>query len=205
MSFLPGIRAGRDGKTAFCTLLYSAADRKLREFLIDKSDLSAEDRAEVDPAAIERRRQLDHAKLARMVSYAYADRCRRNVILGYFGERKPGTCGRCDACMGQTPSQDAPPEPVAYSRARREKVVPLKPPPPQDQSLFEALKEKRLDLAREAGIPAFVVCHDQTLSLIAAFKPERKAELMLIKGIGAAKAEKYGEALLEVVRAHAGS
>ena len=83
-------------------------------------------------------------------------------------------------------------------------VVQLKPPPLQDIPLYEALKELRGELARAEGKPAFVICHDQALSLIAAFKPARKTELLLIKGIGPSKAEKYGEAFLEVVRAHEG-
>jgi ATP-dependent DNA helicase RecQ len=105
-------RAGRDGRTAFCTLLYSAADRRVREYLIGKNDLA--DTADLDPADLVRYRERDRARLARMVNYAFAERCRRNVILRYFGERARGACGRCDVCAGQAHS----PRP-AYALTRR--------------------------------------------------------------------------------------
>ncbi len=49
---------------------------------------------------LERRHEVDRAKLASMVCYAMARTCRRRFILSYFGERLPGTepCGRCDVC-----------------------------------------------------------------------------------------------------------
>jgi ATP-dependent DNA helicase RecQ len=98
-------RAGRDGRPAVATLLWNYADVRTREFLIDKSKEMVDDnrraRVPVDPAEVERRRQLDHLKLKRMVAYAETSGCLRATILRYFGDpdaREPcGTCANCAA------------------------------------------------------------------------------------------------------------
>jgi ATP-dependent DNA helicase RecQ len=204
-------RAGRDGKTAFCTLLYSAADRKLREFLIDKQDLPEDASADLDPALLEARRKLDHVRLKRMVSFAYAERCRRNVILGYFGERKAGTCGRCDVCAGQASQHEPPPLPASASARVSEPRSAkdchdraIEATLAADPALFEALRKRRAELAKEEGIPAFVVLHDHALREIAAFKPRTERDLLGIKGVGPRKVERYGKVLLAVVASHLG-
>jgi len=67
--------------------------------------------------------------------------------------------------------------------------------------LFEALRAERRRLAGEAGVPPYVVFHDSTLREIVAARPASLAELGRVPGIGAAKLERYGAAMLEVVRA----
>ena len=62
--------------------------------------------------------------------------------------------------------------------------------------LFEALRETRRQLAAEAGVPPYVVFHDSTLREIAARKPRSLHELAEVQGVGAAKLERYGEAML---------
>ena len=52
-------------------------------------------------------------------------------------------------------------------------------------------------------MPPYVVFHDATLRTIAATRPDTTAALLAIPGIGAAKAERYGEPVLELVRSHA--
>lgn len=74
-----------------------------------------------------------------------------------------------------------------------------------DPELFEALREWRLGRAKEASLPAYVVFTDATLRAIAADCPASSAELLRISGVGAAKLERYGEEVLEIVGAHAGS
>jgi ATP-dependent DNA helicase RecQ len=73
---------------------------KTREFLIDLEDAPARPGApRPDPEEVARRRELDHRKLRRMVSYADTARCLRATILHYFGDaaaREPcGACGNC--------------------------------------------------------------------------------------------------------------
>jgi ATP-dependent DNA helicase RecQ len=72
-----------------------------------------------------------------------------------------------------------------------------------DATLFEALRACRLDLARRGKVPPYVVASDRTLRELAAMRPTSARALEGIYGIGPAKAEKYGEELLAVVRAAA--
>src|SRR5207237_10601103 len=83
-------------------------------------------------------------------------------------------------------------------------------PPPRNRSrrqraegpadpIFEALREVRRKLATEAGVPPYVVFHDSTLREIAERKPRNLNELSTVQGVGAAKLERYGEALLSVL------
>jgi ATP-dependent DNA helicase RecQ len=68
--------------------------------------------------------------------------------------------------------------------------------------LFDALREERRRLAKEGAVPPYVIFHDSTLREIAAARPTSLAELGQVQGVGAAKLERYGEAMLGVVRSH---
>ena len=71
---------------------------------------------------------------------------------------------------------------------------------PEDARLFQALRSRRLELARSERVPPYVVASDRTLHEIAVERPRTVAALEGIYGIGAAKAARYGAALVEVVR-----
>jgi len=71
-----------------------------------------------------------------------------------------------------------------------------------DSALLRALRAWRLGIAREHGVPAFVVFHDSTLETIAALRPGTREALRGVSGVGETKLKRYGEALLEVVRSH---
>ncbi len=75
---------------------------------------------------------------------------------------------------------------------------------PADADLFERLRAWRASVAKEQGVPAYVVFHDATLREIAARKPADLAQLGAISGIGENKRAKYGEGVLEVVTAGGG-
>ena len=68
-----------------------------------------------------------------------------------------------------------------------------------DAQLFETLRAWRADLAREQGVPAYVILHDKSLRELAAQRPASLAELLAVPGIGQAKAERYGKALLDML------
>jgi ATP-dependent DNA helicase RecQ len=68
-----------------------------------------------------------------------------------------------------------------------------------DAPLFEALRAWRAGLAREQGVPAYVILHDRTLRELAARKPASLADLLDVPGIGQAKVERYGETLLRLL------
>lgn len=70
---------------------------------------------------------------------------------------------------------------------------------PADQELFEKLRAWRAGEAREQGVPAYIVFGDATLRAVATQRPTSLAQAGGITGIGEAKLQKYGEALLAVV------
>jgi ATP-dependent DNA helicase RecQ len=69
-----------------------------------------------------------------------------------------------------------------------------------DRELFEALRAFRLGIARERGVPPYVIFHDTTLRELARHKPTNLAGLRQIYGMGARKIDDLGEAVLETVR-----
>ena len=66
--------------------------------------------------------------------------------------------------------------------------------------LFEALRAVRRDLARDQGVPPYVIFHDATLREMAALKPRTRGALGTIAGVGTKKLEAYGDAFLEAIR-----
>jgi DNA helicase-2/ATP-dependent DNA helicase PcrA len=72
-------------------------------------------------------------------------------------------------------------------------------PASYDEELFERLREWRRSIAEEESVPAFVVFTDATLQLIAEHKPRTPEALLRVNGIGRAKLERYGEAVLTLV------
>jgi DNA helicase-2/ATP-dependent DNA helicase PcrA len=68
-----------------------------------------------------------------------------------------------------------------------------------DPQVLEALKTWRARTARATGVPAFVVFHDTTLAAVAEAKPRNRNALLALPGVGPVKAERYGEAVLQVV------
>jgi ATP-dependent DNA helicase RecQ len=71
---------------------------------------------------------------------------------------------------------------------------------PLSAPLLSSLRAWRSATAREHGVPAYVVFHDSTLEAVAASQPRTLDDLRGISGIGAMKLERYGEALLAIVR-----
>ena len=67
--------------------------------------------------------------------------------------------------------------------------------------LFDVLRDVRLRLARERGVPPYVIFHDQTLHEMADQRPSTVAALHGIYGVGAKKAADFGERFLEAIRA----
>ena len=72
-----------------------------------------------------------------------------------------------------------------------------------DEPLWHALKAKRLELAREQGVPPYVIFHDSTLLEMLNRKPETLTEMSQITGIGQSKLERYGDEFLEVLEEYA--
>jgi ATP-dependent DNA helicase RecQ len=276
-------RAGRDGRPAECTLLYSPADRDLQAFFIEQSGL--EDGSPLKEHA--------YARLAQMMAYAEMRECRHARIADYFGEEGAArVCKACDNCL----TASAPEEPVAaqavqaalaatarfsgrvglanvaavlggrrtkwstaqpwvrelpfhgaLNRWKEERIRqllaglihaglarqssgeypvveitsagrdalaggtnPSLTLPAESTSVrptdvpvetLDRLRRWRLETARASGVPAYVVFHDATLAAIASARPANLAELLRVSGVGESKLRKYGDEVLEVLRA----
>ena len=72
-------------------------------------------------------------------------------------------------------------------------------PNPVGNPLFDALRKKRMELAKDQGVPPYVIFHDSVLRDMTGFKPRSLEALSELPGIGAAKLEKYGMEFLEVI------
>jgi ATP-dependent DNA helicase RecQ len=73
------------------------------------------------------------------------------------------------------------------------------------QPLWDALRALRAKLAREQGVPAYVIFHDATLREMLAARPRTREELADVSGVGAHKLERYGEAFLHVLKGEQGA
>jgi ATP-dependent DNA helicase RecQ len=69
-----------------------------------------------------------------------------------------------------------------------------------DDPLWLALKAKRLELAREQGVPPYVIFHDSTLQEIFNRRPASVDEIAQISGVGQAKLARYADAFLGVLK-----
>lgn len=287
-------RAGRDGKPAEAWMCYGLADVVNQMRLIEMSD--ADD-------LYKRRSSI---KLDAMLALAETVHCRRKLLLNYFGEEAPETCGNCDNCLEPPEIIDAtiaaqklvsciwrcnklsghtfgarhivdvllgnPTEKVfaeghdklstfgigkdldpdqwrrlirqlivlriltvdaerysalalAGGRAsellkgkirvtmRKNGLTATKAksgrrgnkeewnPSEETRLLFEALRAWRLEEARRLEQPAYCIFWDSALKAIAQAKPGTIEEMRRIDRIGNGRIEKYGEALLEVIKA----
>ncbi|MHB1157950.1 MAG: DNA helicase RecQ [Phycisphaerales bacterium] len=88
-------RAGRDGLPAEAWMTYGLSDTvMLRQFI---------DRAGSPP----QQKQIEHAKLDALIDYCETSRCRRQVLINYFGDRYDHPCGNCDTCLNPAVMFDA--------------------------------------------------------------------------------------------------
>ncbi len=280
-------RAGRDGEPADAWMLHGLEDvGKLKSILRQST-------------APDRQRRIEGQKLDAMLGFCETTRCRREVLLGYFGEPYAGPCGRCDNCLEQAQSFDGSelarkalsavyrtgqrfgaghlidvlrgtgnerakalghddlsvfgvgrdlspqawrsvlrqlaalglievdveghggihlagecravlrgerqvalrrdPTPTRAGRGRAERVTSTVGP--GDDPLFQALRRWRLETAKAQEVPPYVVFHDTTLAAIASARPRTRVELGAIPGVGAAKLDRYGSAILAVLEA----
>ncbi|MCA0007895.1 DNA helicase RecQ [Mesorhizobium sp. B264B1B] len=86
-------RAGRDGRAAEAHMLYGLGDIRMRRLFIDDEESSPE------------HKRRGHRRLDTLIGYCEAVQCRRQILLGYFGEQA-APCGNCDNCLDQAPRAD---------------------------------------------------------------------------------------------------
>ena len=68
--------------------------------------------------------------------------------------------------------------------------------------LFDALRSLRRSLAKDAGVPPYVIFHDSTLMEMADRYPTTREQFSTISGVGATKLERYADRFLDVLRQH---
>ena len=71
-----------------------------------------------------------------------------------------------------------------------------------NSALFALLRQKRKELADEAGVPPYVIFSDKTLVEMAAYYPQSITSLLNISGVGQAKLKQYGETFLEIIKSY---
>jgi ATP-dependent DNA helicase RecQ len=91
--------------------------------------------------------------------------------------------------------------PEKRRRSKAERARPLASA--QDASLWEALRAHRLELAKNQGVPPYVIFHDSALLEMARTVPTSIEALATISGVGQVKLERYGDSFVDVLRAHA--
>jgi ATP-dependent DNA helicase RecQ len=72
---------------------------------------------------------------------------------------------------------------------------------PHDADLLARLKRVRLELAKERGVPAFVIFADRSLQDMARRRPRSKREFAEVHGVGEAKLKEFAEVFLEAIGA----
>jgi ATP-dependent DNA helicase RecQ len=88
-------RAGRDGLPATAWMSYGLSDVVLLRQLLEASPSDGE------------RKLVERAKLSAMLGYCETARCRRQVLLNYFGDALEAPCGNCDTCLEPVATWDA--------------------------------------------------------------------------------------------------
>jgi ATP-dependent DNA helicase RecQ len=194
-------RAGRDGKSSDCILLWQFQDRRLIEYFI----------GEIQDEAEHRRAWQRYQDILRFVE---SRACRHAKICVHFGEKfGSANCKACDVCSGApewlgrkkeiergaarsngTKARNDAKE--LGSKARKSLAAALSA---EEQRVFQALRTWRQWEAERQDTEPFVIAHDSALKAVAQMRPQNLRELQGVLGFGPRKCEAFGDAILKVV------
>jgi ATP-dependent DNA helicase RecQ len=159
-----------------------------------------------DPAERERGWQRYHA----IRRFAESGQCRHSQICSHFGEKTKWTsCGACDVCGCESQwllkSMEA--EPPARTQLSMPEVTHVQANSARvaesvatvDSELGDYIREWRREMAKEQGVPAYIVMHDTSLEDLCRRRPTSLAELLGVSGFGERKTELYGQSILETL------
>jgi ATP-dependent DNA helicase RecQ len=184
-------RAGRDGLSADCVLLWQKKDAGLLGFFANQITDSAE-----------RERAWERYRIIR--EFVESKRCRHRQICTHFGETpKWESCSACDVCGSTADWLARPAAGKSAAVARKRLALPALAAPAvgtEAEESREYLREWRRGVSKEKSIPAYIVLHDSSLEEICRRQPKLFAELLEIPGIGERKAELYGNEILDVLK-----
>jgi ATP-dependent DNA helicase RecQ len=181
-------RAGRDGEPADAHMVFGRSDIAMRSRFIAQEGGDKE------------RQRREHKRLDALIKYCEATDCRRQSLLGYFGEFSE-PCGNCDVCLGTVVTPSSAPEKQRLQTPER-RAKQLAPTSIVDDALLSRLKSLRLKLAKSRSVPAYVIFPDKTLIDMAQKKPLTKWDFGEVQGVGSAKQEQFGAVFLEEIKAY---
>jgi len=179
----------RFGVTLTAKVLRGANDAKIKQFNFDRLRSYGRLKHMAEKPLV----QLIHALVAdgylRMSDTAYPVVQLMEPVLAVM---------RGEAQVYQKVEPDTPPA----SRSRSRGSGGGSSAPVANVELFNALRQLRKRIADAEGLPPFVIFHDATLREMCEAMPETEREMRGVKGVGAAKYEKYGRAFLELIQEH---
>jgi ATP-dependent DNA helicase RecQ len=73
---------------------------------------------------------------------------------------------------------------------------------PQDEALWEALRQYRAEIAKTHGVPPYVIFHDATLQEMCQYRPADLEAMRRISGVGEQKLSQYGQQFVDIIRRH---
>src|ERR1700719_1239010 len=196
-------RAGRDGESADCVLLWQKRDTGLLgHFIGEIADPEEKQRA------WQRYNQIRH--------FVESNDCRHLQVCTHFGEKpKWNSCDSCDVCGCDRAWLSTGSETEALKRHQPAIATPAAAPSrniertkqpdiaatanPPDPELREYMREWRRSAAKEKDVPAFVVLHDTSLDELCRVHPKTLQELSHVHGFGVHKTAVYGPSILEAL------
>ena len=182
-------RAGRDGDSADCVLLWQKKDAGLLGFFANQITDSAE-----------RERAWERYRIIR--EFVESRRCRHRQICAHFGEApKWEKCDACDVCgsAAKWMTKSTAVATAAVGKKRLPQPLAASATGTEAADLREYLREWRRAVAKEKNVPAYIVLHDSSLEEICRRQPKSYADLLEIAGIGERKAEIYGQPILDAL------
>jgi ATP-dependent DNA helicase RecQ len=276
-------RAGRDGKASSAWMIYGLQDVVKLSQMLETTE------------ADETYKKLARHKLDCMLALCETANCRRQYVLGYFGEESSVACGNCDTCLEPPVRWDATVDAQKVMSAiyrtgqtygaahvidvlrgsksarvlekkhdqltvfglgkdktkehwntilrqllnlnfvaiksweyrslcltskalsiltggdklelRKQELTPAKKGKRETQisdepELFAVLKALRNKLARERGVPTYIIFNDRSLHDMCNLRPRTPEEFLLVHGVGQSKLENYGQPFLAVINQH---